>query len=429
LDQGRSRHLAFFLGWAEEAESKIRSAEQLIWLQRLETEHDNLRAALQWTQEIGDVETTLQLAGALFWFWYRHSYLSEGRGWLERALVRVEASVITSVRAQVLYEAAFLARAQGDFTRAHELIEQSVGLWRTLDLADKHGLALALVQLGYLARDEGDPTTARSLIEESIALSREQGDAWCLAWGLINLGMAIRDQKDYALAQAIIEESVPIWRDLGDVWGLAEALHRLALVAYRRGDYEAASSLMEEALIIQRQLGDKQWIAYSLHSLGLFALAQGDIDRARPFLEQDLVLFRELGDKSGIVLSLQYQGFFAQLRGDDVQAQSFFEQGLTLARETGPRWVNSNYLLGLAGLAAGQDQHERAARLCGAAKANLAASASYWDAFETAYYERIVALACVALGEEAFALAQAKGQALTLEQAIAYALEKPPPTS
>lgn len=181
---------------------------------------------------------------------------------------------------------------------------------------------------------------------------------------------------------------------------------------------------MEEALVIRRRLGDKQRIAYSLHNLGLFTLAQGDPDRARPFLEQALVLFRELGDKSGVVLALQYQGFFAQFQGDEAQAESFFEQGLILARETGPRWIPSNYLLGLAGLAAGRGQPERAARLCGAAKANLAAGASFWDAFERNYYERTVALARAGLGEAAFALAEAERQAMTLEQAVAYALQK-----
>jgi non-specific serine/threonine protein kinase len=422
-EQLHQRHRDFFIAFAEQAEPKLKGTQQSEWLDRLEVEHDNLRAVLQWTQEVRDVGTTLRLAGTLFWFWVRRSYLSEGRGWLERALAAVEASVTTSVQAKALYEAAYLARAQGDFTGAQELVEQSVGKWRTLGSAGKQGQAHALVLLGNLTRDQGDPTTARSLIEESVALSREQGDSWGLASSLISLGMAIRDQEDYVLARSIIEESVPLWRELGDLWGLAEAFHNLALVAYRRGDYQAAYSLTEEELIIRCQLEDKRSIAYSLHNLGVFTLAQGDTNLARSFFEQDLVLFREVGDKSGIVLSLQYQGFFAQLEGDDVQAQSFFVEGLILAQETGPRWISGNYLLWLAGAAAGRDQLERAARLCGAAKAHSAASASFWDAFERAYYERVVALARASLGEEAFALAHAEGQALTLEQAVAYALD------
>lgn len=175
--------------------------------------------------------------------------------------------------------------------------------------------------------------------------------------------MAIRDLEDYALAWSIIRESVPLWREQGDLWGLADALHGLALVAYRQGD------------------------------------------------------------KSGIVLSLQYQGLLGLLQDNDLQAQSFYEEGLILARETGPMWVTSNYLLGLASVAARRDQLERAARLCGAARAHLSASASFWDAFERSYYERIVTLARPALGELAFSEAMEQGRAMIMEQAIAYALE------
>lgn len=420
-EQVWERYCDFFVAFAEQAEPELKGAQQFEWLDRLEVEHDNLWAALQWTQEAGNVQATLRLAGALAWFWNRRSYLSEGRVWLTRALASGQEGIPLPVRAKALYGAACIASAQGDFAGARNLVEQSIVLWRTLD---SHDLPLALVLLGGLIRNEGDPAKARALMEESVSLFREQGDSWGLAWSLINLGMAVRDQEDYTLARSIIEESVALWREQGDPWGLAEALHYLGLVAYRRGDYEAAYSVMEEALIIRRRLGDKQTIAYSLHNLGVFALAQGDKNRARSFFEQDFALFQEVGDKSGLALSLQYQGLFVHLQGDNLLAQSFFEQGLTLAYETGPRWFSSNYLLWLAGVAADRGQLERAVRMCSAARAQLAASASFWDAFERAYYERIVSLARAALGEDGFTLAQTQGQALTLEQAIAYALEK-----
>jgi len=418
----RDWHQEYFLALAEQAAPQLKSAQQLEWFERLEAEHDNLRAALQWTQEDGDSETILRLAGALFLFWCLHSYSSEGRIWLERALA-AEPALTSAARARALHQVAYLARLQGDFTGARELVEQSILLWRMSDSEDKQGLPLALALLASLARDGGDPATARFLAEESVALAREQGNAWNLASSLISLGMAIRDQEDYDLAQSTITESVAIWQKLGDVWGLAEALHHLGLVAYRRGDYQAAYSLMEEVLSIRRQLGDKPGIAYSIHNLGIFTLAQGDIERARPFFEQDLALFREVGDKSGIVLSLQYQGLFARLQGDDVQAQSFLVEGLRLAHETGPVWTSSNYLLWLADLAAQRGQFQRAVRLCSAANTHLNAVASYWDAFERSHLERILTLARASLGEDAFTLAQTEGRAMTIEQAIARALE------
>jgi non-specific serine/threonine protein kinase len=422
MEQMRQRHRDFFIGFAEQAALKLRGAGQFEWLNRLEAEHNNLRAVLQWTYEVGDRDTTLRLAEVLFWFWNRRGYLSEGRVWLERALAD-DPALTRSAQATLLYQVAVLAGAQGDFARARELVEKSIVLWRTLDSKDQQGLPLALALLANWVRDGGDLGTSRSLAQESVALSREQGNSWNLAFSLMFLGMALRDQEDFNLAQSAIEESVRIWQELGDLWGLPEALRRLGLVAYRRGDYEVAYSLAEKALHIQRQLGDKQRIAYSIHNLGIFTLAQGKMERAKLFFDQGLILFREIGDKNGIVLSLQYQGLFALLQGDDVQAQSFLEEGLTLARETGPLWIRGNYLLWLADLAADREQFRRAVRLCSAAKTHLDAVASFWDAFERARYERIINLTRASLGENAFSIAQAEGRAMTIERAVAYALE------
>ncbi|HSL42842.1 MAG TPA: tetratricopeptide repeat protein [Anaerolineales bacterium] len=416
-------HCDFFIAFAEQAAPRLKGAQQIKWLDRLEAEYDNLRTAWQWTHEIQDLETTLRLVEALFWFWNRRGYLSEGHVWLKRALAAAPA-LTRSARARLLYEAAYLDRAQGDFDGARKLVEQSIALWRTLDFEDKQGLPLALALLANLLRDGGDPRSARSLAEESVMLSREQGNAWNLALSLISLGMVLRDQEDYDLAQSSIEESVRIWRELGDLWGLAHALHYLALVAYRRGDYEVAYSLTEEVISIRRQFGDKHQIAYAIHNLGKFMLAQGNIDRARPFFDQSLVLFREVGDKSGFVLSLQYRGVFALLQGNDVQAQSFLEEGLKLAHETGPKWISSSYLLWLADVAADRGQLERAIRLCSAAKTHLDTVSSFLDAFEQAHYERIINLARFSLSENAFARVRAEGRAMTLEQAVAYAMEK-----
>ena len=415
-------HRDYFVEFAEQAEPKLKGAQQLEWINHLDVEYDNLQAALHWSKESGDAETTLRLAGTLVLFWTRRSYLSEGRAWLEQALDAV-VSVTPSTQAKALYGAATLARAQGDFSAAREFVEQSIVLWRRLGTPGKQGLGYSLILLGSLDRDQGDPTTARSLIEESVAIFLEQRDVWGLAWALSGLGMVIRDLEDYDRARSTIEESVALWREQGDLWGLAEALQYLGLVAYRLGDYKKAYSLTEESLTIRRRLGDKQSIAYSVHNLGVFTLAQGDTDRARPFFMQDLVLFQEVGDRSGTALALQYQGLLALLQNDDVQAQTFLEQGLALARETGPRWFSGNYMLWMAGIAVNRGQLERATRLCSAAKDKLANSASFWDAFERGYYERIVGLARTSLGEEAFALAEAEGKAMTIEQAIAYALD------
>ncbi|MGA2505550.1 MAG: tetratricopeptide repeat protein [Anaerolineales bacterium] len=422
--QVRQRHRDYFVAFAEDAVPKLKGAQQLDWLERLEAEHDNLRSVLAWTMETKDAAATLGLAGKLSYFWDRRSYLSEGRLWLERGLTIVNESTPTSLHAEALFQAAWLARAQGDFIKAHKFIEESIALWQTFETGGRQGLSLAKVLLGNLYMDEGDPIRARNLTEDCVVFFRKQKDIWNLAWSLCKLGRVIRDQEDYALAWSYLEESVALWRQQEDAWGLADALHNLGLVAYRQGNYATAYSLFEEDLMIQRKLGNKRMIAYSSHCLGLVILAQGDIDKARPFFDQGLVLFREVGDKSGIALTLQYQGLFAHIDGEEARAQSLFEDGLRLARETGPRWLSSNYLLWLANVAATLGQLERATWLCSAAKTQLVLSSSFWDAFECSCYEHIMALTHKSLGEDVFTLAQAKGQALTLDQAIALALDR-----
>ena len=416
------RHLDYFVTLAEEAEPYLTSANRGTWLDRLESEHDNLHAALEWSRaDSARREKLLRLAGALFEFWSERSYLTEGRKWLTEALERADSTVASSARAKGLYGAAFLARSQGDVDLARDLHDQSVTLWRALGAAGKHGLAHALVAQGWVERDQGHPAIARSLTEESVALFRELGDPWGLAHALNNLGMAIRDQEDYDLARALMEESAAIWRELGDEAGVASAINHSGLVAYRRGDYGAASLLFEDALKIRQELGEKQGIAYSLSNLGLMALNLGDYARAKSLFDRSMPMFREQGNKFGLVISLLYFGLLAMFQGDDTQAQSLFTQALALARQVGPIWCRGECLAGLAGVAAVRGQHQRAAQLWGAAETQMAKAASFFDATDRRLYEHTIAKSRDQLGETAFEAERAQGQALSLEQAVEYA--------
>jgi hypothetical protein len=146
----RERHLAYYLALAEAAEPHLRGAEQVVWAERMELEHDNFRAALAWAHERGSVEsptadsieTELRLAGALFWFWDLHDHFSEGRRWLERALARTNGTARTTARAMALYAVGGLAANQSDFVTARARLEEIVAIWR--EIGDTRGLALVL---------------------------------------------------------------------------------------------------------------------------------------------------------------------------------------------------------------------------------------------------------------------------------------------
>ena len=422
-EQLRNRHLDFFLHWAEQAGPQLRGPKQLEWFSQIEAELDNLRAALEWSLAQAEYdEVSLRLAGALFMFWYRRASMNEGRAWLARALANPTAPLTGAARAQALYADGFLAHGQSD-TTAQAVLKESISLWRALGPPGKTGLAYALAELGEELRWRGDPATARSLADEAIALFREQDERWGLAYSLSGMGLAIRDLDDFALARSVINESVALWRDLGGLWELGESTRFLGLVSLRQGDYEAALRHFGDFLAITRRLGNEVAVAWALLDLGEATLNLGDRVQAKSLLEESFRILREFDYKYGVALCLYFFGLLAGLEGDSKQATIFFEQCLTLAHTTGPIWYRAGVLMGLAGVAAADGYAQRAARLLGAADTQLEAGASYWNAAENLYIERIIARAVAQLGEVEFAAARAEGRAMTFEQAADYALE------
>ncbi|MBI3660514.1 tetratricopeptide repeat protein, partial [Candidatus Acetothermia bacterium] len=298
----RDRHLDFFLKFAEEAEPKLQGAEQKLWLNRLETEHDNLRAVLAWSVESSEkAETGLQLAGVLWRFWEVRGHFTEGRRWLEEALTRTPAR--TAARAKALNGGGNLALDQGDYIAARLLYQESLAIQRELE--NKGGIAASLHNLGNVAYMQGNFTEARSLYEESLAIKRELGDQRGIAYSFGNLGGVAHDQGDYIAARSFHLESLAIKRNLGDKRGIAASINNLGEVARAQGDYTEARSLYEESLAIKRELGDKRGITFSLNNLGNVAYAQGDYVSARAFYQESLSIQRELVDKQRIAESLE----------------------------------------------------------------------------------------------------------------------------
>jgi len=381
-EETQRRHAAYFLALAEEAEPKLTGPEQVVWLDRLETEHDNLRAALRWVRASGEAETGLRLGGALWWFWYVRGYYLEGRERLAELLALPGAAGRTAARAKVLNGAGVMAWAQGDYAPARTLHEESLAIRR--ELGDRRDIARSLNNLGILSYRQGDYTAARSFYEESLAILRELGDKRNIAASLNNLGQVAHDQGDYAVARSLYEESLALFRELGDKRGIAYSLNNLGDAVLGQGDYAAAKSLYAESLVIQRELGDKSGIAEELGHLGEVALGQGDHAAARSLCGESLAMRMELGDRRGIAKSLE----------------------------------------GFVGLAAAQTQPERALLLAGAAAALRETIGAPLSPAERPRLERHLETAHQALDEEASAKAFAAGRAMTLEQAIAYALEE-----
>lgn len=277
----RRRHAEHFLRLAEDTEPQLRRSGQAVWLERLEQEHDNLRAALAWSLEQREAEIGLRLAGALSRFWEMHSYLGEGRRWLE-ALLALDTAVSGATRAKALNGAGWLACLQGDYSRAIVLLDESLSLWR--GSGNKWGVAITLNNLGAALLCLDDPARARTLFEESLSLGRELGDNAGIAAALGNLGMIALHEGDYSRALALLEDSLKMRRDRGSPFSTALSLKNLRLAAREQGDYPRAVALLEESLSLPTELGDKVGIAYCLEQLAGVAMAQGQAERAARLL-------------------------------------------------------------------------------------------------------------------------------------------------
>ncbi|HYM71096.1 MAG TPA: tetratricopeptide repeat protein [bacterium] len=288
----RSRHLGWSAQLAETAEPELIGAGQVEWLNRLDTEHDNVRAALEWSLESGAIETGLRLASAARRFWYSRDYLAEGRRWLD-ALLEKSGGVAPARHAKALKTVGQLAFWQADYAYCRRVYEESLAIWR--QVGNTQEVATLLGELAALAFGQGDFRTARALYQESLVIRREMGDTWAIALSLHNLGRVVYREGDLTAARALMEEGLALWRGVGDKQNIAGALTNLGFVAFSRGDYVAARSLFDEGLTMQEELGDKRRIAYSLMGFAFLAAAQGHPERAARLFGAEEALREAIG--------------------------------------------------------------------------------------------------------------------------------------
>lgn len=314
----RMRHSQYFLKVAEEADAKLTAAEQIRSLNRLEAEHENLLASLDWGLSAADSQWALRLCGALGEFWIMQGRLSEGRDWFERVLRKTDTEAPTSQRVKALNAAGALALYQGDFVAAREGHEAALSVAR--ELADQHGIAAALAGLGLLALSVGDFPAAQARNDESLAVAQALGDRRGVATALGNLGAVALSQGDYLVAQALLDKSLAFAREIGDRWNAGLILYRQGLVACFSGEYPTAQSLLQESLSIRREFRDRGGAARTLSALGMAAYDQGDYDGSEALYRESLAIQRAQSDRSVIAISLEGLAESVAARGDPLRA-------------------------------------------------------------------------------------------------------------
>jgi predicted ATPase/DNA-binding SARP family transcriptional activator len=365
----RRLHAAYYLGLLEQADLQsgnlflpgFTRIERVRWPALMETELANLREALRWACETGEVTVGLRLAGALWPFWGARGSLHEGRAWLDR-LLALPGSGTGADRPGALYGAGVLAMLHGEPERAVERLEESVTLFR--ELGDRQDAALALCGLGNMHRWQGDDDRAVVRFEESVTLFRELGDSRGAAFALVGLGEVVCDLGDFGSAVRRCEEGLALVRAAGDAEGTASVLTSLAHVLRGCGEPERATALHAESLELSRRLGDRRAVAIALCDLGLDALERGDFALATALYEQSLALGQALVDQRLIAWATVGLGDVARDQGEAERVEVLCQESLALFHEVGDKW-GIGYSLHNLGLGArAQGEYERADRLC-----------------------------------------------------------------
>jgi non-specific serine/threonine protein kinase len=315
-------HRDYYLELAERAAPELMESTMGRWFDRLELEHDNLRAAMAWSAGQADgAVALLRLANALYRFWHVRGYLTEARAWYERGF-DAGAEIPPAILARALYSLGTIESIFGEYERAEARQEEALALQRAT--GDEANAAFTLNSLGGIAYYTGDYRKALKWYEQCVACFRTLGLESNLASVLTNLAMIVRNLGDCDRAEGIYDEALTIGRSLGHDMVVARALMGRGIVATERGAYDRAALLFDEALAIFRRLGDRRMAASVLNNLGDVARFQGERNRAAELYGEAVATHLGVGDQPNAVYSL---ASFASLAVDDGRV----EDGLRLA--------------------------------------------------------------------------------------------------
>ena len=392
----RNRHLTYFLAWTMQASPDILGSNLAETLDRFESEHDNLRAALQWGMHAeGGAVMSLRLAAACRDFWNARGYLSEGRATLSQVLKEQQAQERSLDRASALLAACGLAWAQSDFASARVLAEEAISISAELGEQAKHLLASACGDLGDLYNDLGDYEQGQAYLDRALALYQELGDSRHTAYILALLGWATMRKGEYDRAENYLAESLTMQREAGESQLLGLTRAGLGQLALRQGRYDEAQAHLKESLALREATGYQWGIASTLGLLGWLALKQRDFERMRDLFRRSIDIRLEIGQRGGIAWCLERLA-----EASIIEAQS----------------LPVSYR---------RDLYGRAARIAGAAAALRVLLNSVIDTADLPTYERINGELRATLGDVAFDGDQVAGAAMSLTEVIELALELP----
>ncbi len=424
LDSVQDRHLNFFLVLAEELEPQLRRERQQEYLDRLEREHDNLRTALEWSVRMHRDVQMLRLGVALYLFWRQRDFWSEARKWFKLMLALDAKPEHEVLRQKILVRAANTAIGPGDYESAKQWARACIESSQTN--GERRLEAEAFMVLGVaVAWGQNEYDEAQIHLEQALALFRQVDDQMGVADAFHWLGHMALEHSEYARARSFFQDSYARLNDFGDRVSLTLLLNDLGLVSYLQEDYAIARAYSEQGVALCREIGSKFGMAMTLNRLGDLARCEGDYGRADTLYNDSLSLFKEMGYSSQTASAWHNIAHVRLSQGEGVQAAKLFHQALNEFREMGDKKGVTDCLTGLAGVAIQFGQPGKGARLLGASEMlKQELGATWWPANHIAYKGHLSRLH-EQLDDATFNAAWAEGRAMTLEQAIEYALGEP----
>jgi len=412
-------HSAYVVGLAEQSERELTGANQIAWLDRLENEHDNIRAALAWAIGQGDARLAQRIAAPLWRFWSNRGHLAEGRQWFDQALA-LDGDEARPERAYALHGAGQMAEMLGDYEQASSLYREGMAAARAI--GDRDLVARLFGAMANVAHDRGNYDESIQFHEEARTLYAETGNRRGLAISLHNLGNVRYNRGDLDGADSMYAQSLALMRELGDERNIGYNLGSLGTVALAKGDYERARQLQEESLRVMERIDDEISVAATLINLGNIHQELGDYAEAVRVTESALAVLDQLGAKRNAAIARYNLGHIARIQGDSIAATAHLAESLIAFWEFRDVSSSAECIEALGGEAIALGDPRRAARLLAAAAALRRSVGSVSEPSEEGQRERDLAAVRAALDATAFASAWDEGVDAPIETIIAEAL-------
>lgn len=499
VEEVKNRHRDWFMQLAATAEPKLRTGEQLTWLDRLEMEHDNLRAAIKWSLEQKHIEEALRISSALAYFWEIHGHGDEGRNWLDQALTleaqsgerkypfawatavdghfslawlqpnanqyqsRLEEALDIFRKhgdafwvGRVLYHLAYIPHLEtGDLEAAKSKYQAGFDSYKTIN--DKWGMGECLHCIAHVEEMQGNTTKAHELYNQSLEALNPIGDRYSLYHPMGDTAHIALNKGDLSTARRILEESVRAFEELGNRQWTSTSINRLTDVFCEQGDYESARQINQRNLEVQRETNSLEQLGWSTELTGKIELAEGNTSLARQLYNEALAMAEKRNADYSIGFVKASLGLIDCYEGNYARGKEAIEMGIEKVRKINAlhaiplltyrshalwlekdiqgaaqsyrdtiKELQGNYffiripecLEGLGKIAVVQNQPERAARLFGAAEALREKMGTPIPPIQRADHNAHVRI--ISVPSEA---PWSHGSAMTMEQAIAYALE------